>query len=99
MRKLIRPSQEELEQLKKQYADEQPSNVKRLRIPPDKTGKEVLFITDRISSQKQVVIKLKNGRELKGFIEYYDLDFIRLTPKQGPNEFIFKKDILFLYDE
>jgi host factor-I protein len=97
MRKLIRPSQKELEDLRQRYSKEQSSQVKRSRIPPDQTGEEAEFLRICIDRQTPMVVKLKDGREVSGVIEYYDKSFIRLTVKNAPNEFIYKKDILYLH--
>ena len=41
-------------------------------------------------------VKLTDGEEVTGTIEYYDHSFIRLTRKGEPNLFIFKHDIKYL---
>jgi len=99
MRKLIRPSQKELEELRQRYSKEQSSQVKRSRIPPDSTGKEAQFLRECIDRQLPVKVKLHDGREITGVIEYYDQAFIRLTVRNAPNEFIYKKDILYLHPD
>ncbi len=43
-------------------------------------------------------IKLTDGEEVLGTIEYYDHSFIRLTRKEGPNLFIFKHEIIYLVE-
>jgi len=98
MRKLIRPSQEELEKIKQLYAKEHTSDVKKRRNPPSQTGKEVHFLSDYVQNQTPVIIKLHNNREISGTIEYYDMNFIRVTLSHAPNEFIYKKDILYIQD-
>ena len=39
-----------------------------------------------------------DNEEFDGTIEYYDASFIRLTRVDGPNLFIFKHDIKYLYE-
>ena len=46
----------------------------------------------------QVRVKLTDGEEVTGAIEYYDQSFIRLTREGAPNLFIFKHDIKYLYE-
>lgn len=41
-------------------------------------------------------MKLTDGEEVSGTIEYYDQSFIRLTRKDGPNLFIYKHEIVYL---
>ena len=44
-------------------------------------------------------VKLADGEEVAGVIEYYDQSFIRLTRQGQPNLFIFKHDIKYLEEE
>jgi len=46
-----------------------------------------------------VRVKLADGEEVAGVIEYYDQSFIRLTRQGQPNLFIFKHDIKYLEEE
>jgi len=45
-----------------------------------------------------VKVKLTDGEEVIGTIEYYDHSFIRLTRKDGPNLFIYKHEIMYLVE-
>ena len=44
-------------------------------------------------------MKLQDGEEVSGVIEYYDQSFIRITRKGEPNLFIFKHDIKYLQED
>lgn len=44
-------------------------------------------------------LKLADGEEVEGVIEYYDHSFIRITREGSPNLFIFKHDIKYLVEE
>ena len=46
-----------------------------------------------------VRVKMIDGEEVSGVIEYYDQSFIRLTRDGAPNLFIFKHDIKYLVEE
>jgi sRNA-binding regulator protein Hfq len=52
-----------------------------------------------IEHQVPIRVKLSNDEEVSGIVEYYDASFIRLTRKDGPNLFIFKHDIKYLFEE
>jgi sRNA-binding regulator protein Hfq len=97
MRKLIRPTREELEKLKKQYTHS--SVVAKLRTPPDATGDEANYLRQHSDHRTPMIVKLLNGEEVRGWIEYYDLHFVRLTVERGPNRFVYKKDILYLHED
>jgi len=52
-----------------------------------------------IEHSTPVRVKLEDGEEVVGIIEYYDQSFIRLTRKGDSNLFIFKHDIKYLSEE
>ena len=43
-------------------------------------------------------VKMLDGEEVNGVIEYYDQSFIRLTREGEPNLFIFKHDIKYIQE-
>ncbi len=94
MRELIKPSKEELEKLKEEWVHK--SKVTEKRAPKEVTLKEVKFISRKSEERSLVLVKLKDGTEVKGWIEYYDKNFIRVTVENSPNKFIFKRDILYI---
>ncbi len=47
----------------------------------------------------RVTIKLSDNQEVSGLIEFYDQSFLRLTRDGGPNLFLYKHDIKYLYEE
>ena len=44
-------------------------------------------------------IKLADGEVVRGWIEYYDKDMIRLTRENQPNLFIFKHEIMYIAED
>ncbi len=44
-------------------------------------------------------VRLSDGEEVAGTIEYYDATFIRITRRGEPNLFIYKHDIKYLFEE
>ncbi len=44
-------------------------------------------------------MKLIDGEEVSGTIEYYDQSFVRLTREGEPNLFIFKHDIVYIMED
>ena len=49
--------------------------------------------------QKTVTVKLADGEAVRGWIEYYDKNMIRLTREDGPNLFIYKHEILYIAED
>ncbi len=65
---------------------------------PEQTFEEVKYLRRLIDDEIRVTVKLTDNQEVTGTIEYYDLNFIRLTRTDGPNLFIFKHDIKYLFE-
>src|SRR5947209_12213305 len=71
----------------------------RRQAAPEQTFREAEYI-DRLSkSGTPVVVKLIDGEEVKGWIEYYDKDIIRVRRETGPNLFIYKNRVKYLYED
>lgn len=66
--------------------------------PAEQTFEEVRYLKHLIESKIPVCVKLTDGEEVHGVIEYYDQRFIRITRQDNPNLFIFKHDIQYLYE-
>ncbi len=57
------------------------------------------YLKQLIERQTPVRVRLTDGEEVNGTIEYYDHSFIRLTRKDAPNLFIYKHEIKYLVEE
>ena len=64
--------------------------------PPEQTFEEVKYLKHLIQNEIPVRVRLADGEDVSGVIEYYDHSFIRLTRKGAPNLFIFKHDIMYI---
>lgn len=67
--------------------------------PPDETHEESNYLKQLGLKQKAVAVKLVGGEVVRGWIEYYDRNMIRLTREDGPNLFIFKHDIVYIAED
>jgi sRNA-binding regulator protein Hfq len=65
---------------------------------PEQTFEEVKYLRHLIENRIAVRVCLTGGEEVGGIIEFFDLSFIRLTREDGPNLFLFKHDIKYLYE-
>ena len=71
----------------------------RRQAAPETTFREAEYI-DRLSKTRTpVVVKLIDGEEVRGWIEYYDKDIIRITRDTQPNLFIYKNRVKYLYED
>lgn len=64
--------------------------------PPEETFEEAAYLKLLGEKQKLVSVKLQGGEILRGWIEYYDRNMIRLTREGAPNLFIFKSEIMYI---
>ncbi len=66
---------------------------------PDTTYEEVKYLRRLIDEKVGVRIRLTDGEEVAGFIEFYDAGFLRVTRPGEANLFVYKHDIKYLYEE
>lgn len=64
----------------------------------DHTLEESKYLKQLIDNGIRVRVRLENNEEVTGTIEFYDAGFIRLTREDGPNLFIYKHDIKYIYE-
>ena len=68
-------------------------------VPPEETSEEAAYLKMLGEKQKPVSIKLVHGEVVRGWIEYYDRNMVRLTREDAPNLFIFKHEIMYIAEE
>ncbi len=91
MRKLIRPSEQELKQLKQ---------VKKKKSAPSyETYSENYYYLKQINNRTPMVIVLNDGEEIRGVIDWYDAFTIKLRREGEPNLMIFKHSIKYIYKD
>ncbi len=65
----------------------------------ESTGMEGLYFKDLIEAEQLIVMKLNDGKEVRGFVRYYDLDMISIEPEDGsPKMFVRKDGIRYMYE-
>jgi sRNA-binding regulator protein Hfq len=92
-RKLIRP---DLTDMKK---DASSRAVRRKQNPPEQTNAEEFYYLKQMAAKTAMVVVLRDGEELRGWIEWYDKDCIKLNRHDGPNLVLFKHSIRYLFKE
>jgi len=63
---------------------------------PAQTFEEPKYLAHLVEHSIDVRVRLVGGEEFTGTVEYWDVDFLRLTRTDGPNLFIFKRDIRYI---
>lgn len=66
--------------------------------PAEFTGQEARYLKQLAQEKTPVVVHLLSGEEFRGWIEYFDVRFIRLTSNTEPNRFIFKNQIKYIVE-
>jgi host factor-I protein len=67
--------------------------------PPEDTFQEASYLKGLGEKQRAVNVKLRDGEVVRGWIEYYDKNMIRLTREDAPNLFIFKHEIMYISED
>lgn len=84
------------------FRSNQNSKAKRVggrTPPPEDTFEEAGFLKQLGEKQKPVSVKLMDGQVVRGWIEYYDRNMVRLTREGAPNLFIFKHEIMYIAED
>lgn len=66
---------------------------------PAQTFEEAKYLRRLAEEHQPVSVKLESGEVFSGVIEFWDTDFIRLNREDGPNLFIYKHDIRYLWED
>jgi len=94
-RKLSRPS---LADLKDQMGPKgTPRSTKR--VPPEQTNAESFYYLKQMNNKTPMVVVLQDGEEIRGIIEWYDKNCLKLTRNDRPNLLLPKHNIKYLYKE
>lgn len=65
---------------------------------PEQTLEETRYLRHLVDHGSRVRAKLLDNEEIEGVIEFFDESFIRLTRQDGPNIFLYKHDIKYLFE-
>ena len=72
---------------------------KQKNTPPEDTGMEAGYLKALGEKQTPVTVKLIGGETVRGWIEYYDANMIRLTREHQPNLFIYKHETVYIAED
>ncbi len=103
-RKLFRPGIPEAKE--QQYGSRQQqqptphqAGPRKKPAPPEQTYAENFYYVKQMQSRTPVAVVLNDGEMLRGTVEWYDRDCIKLTRFGSPNLLIYKHCIKYLYKE
>ncbi len=97
-RKLFRPT---LTEVKEQYTPrpQQGPQAHKKPAPPEQTHAENFYWVKQMQARTPVAVVLSDGEVLRGVIEWYDRDCIKLTRFGSPNLLIYKQVIKYVYKD
>ena len=75
----------------------QSNQESRKKPPPVETMAEVFYYRKQIDARTLMVIKLADGEEITGTIEWYDLDVLKINRPDAPNILLPKHSIKYMY--
>lgn len=67
--------------------------------PADQTNAENFYYQKQMQSKTPMVVVLRDGEELHGYIEWYDKTCIKLNRTGAPNLMIYKPAIKYMFKE
>jgi sRNA-binding regulator protein Hfq len=91
--KLIRPSFNEA----KGQRPSQPRGGPKQTSPPEQTNAENFYYLKQMQSKTSMSIVLRDGEVLKGVIEWYDKDCLKVNREDAPNLLLFKSNIKYMH--
>jgi RNA chaperone Hfq len=101
-RKLFRPSLTEVKEqqmMPRQQLGQPQLPPRKKPAPPEQTHAENFYYVKQMQARTPVAVVLTDGEVLRGTVEWYDRDCIKLTRSGSPNMLIYKHAIKYLYKE
>ena len=71
----------------------------RKTAPAEQTHAENFYYQKQMQSKTPMVIVLKDGEEVHGYIEWYDKNCIKVTRNGSSNLLVYKPSIKYMYKE
>jgi RNA chaperone Hfq len=72
---------------------------KRRQVPPENTSAEAFYYVKQMTSRTPMVVLLDNGTELRGHIEWYDRNCLKVNREGLPNLLVYKHAIKYMYKQ
>jgi len=106
-RKLIRPSLNRNDHAHNNHGHNHPAAERRDRspapvkksAPAEQTNAENFYYQKQMQTKTAMVVVLRDGEEVHGYIEWYDKNCIKLNRSGAPNLMIYKPAIKYMFKE
>ncbi len=96
MRKLIRP---DLSEIKDQLTTPKAYRAARKPVPPEQTSAESFYYAKQMANKTRMVILLKDGEQIRGVIEWYDKNALKVHRQDEPNILLLKDNVKYMWKE
>lgn len=92
-RKLIRPSLSEIQ-------DQMGGRMQRKKpAPPEQTNAENFYYIKQMQARTPMVVVLDTGEQIRGVLEWYDKNCIKVNRSSEPNLLIMKWAVRYMYKQ
>jgi host factor-I protein len=78
---------------------ERPASPAKKVTPSEQTNAENFYYQKQMQSKTPMVVVLRDGEEVHGYIEWYDKSCIKLNRSGAPNLMIYKPAIKYMFKE
>lgn len=72
---------------------------RRRQVPPENTSAEAFYYVKQMTNRTPMVVVLDNDTELRGHIEWYDRNCIKVNRDGAPNLLLYKHAIKYMYKQ
>ncbi len=73
--------------------------VRRRQVPPENTSAEAFYYVKQMTNRTPMVVVLDTGDRLRGHIEWYDRNCIKVNRDGMPNLLVYKHAIKYMYKQ
>ena len=73
--------------------------ARRKQVPPEQTNAENFYYIKQMTSKTPMIIVLNDGEELRGWIEWYDKECLKIHRSNEANLLVYKWAIKYMYKE
>jgi host factor-I protein len=98
-RKLFRPTLTEVKEPPPSRSHATGPQPHKKPAPPEQTHAENFYWVKQMQAHTPMTIVLRDGETLRGTVEWYDRDCIKLTRFGSPNLLIYKQVIKYVYKD
>jgi sRNA-binding regulator protein Hfq len=98
-RRLIRPSLTEVKEQAVAPRSHHGPVPQKKPTPPEQTHAESFYWVKQMQARTPVAVVLMDGEVLRGVVEWYDRDCIKLTRFGSPNLLVYKQTIKYVYKD